>query len=156
MKIVNFLSLVLFIVVLSGCNDNEKSTINSYLSLMGESETWKVEQYKISITSEILKAGNGILKIKDKNQYTTDFFDLEVHAVMDNDDRVIQKKTITGRENLTEVTTGTIEGGTYLDKDGKAIVLENISEVYMIVDWQNMNKGKRIVERIDLFKRSLK
>ncbi|MCM3629342.1 hypothetical protein M3194_18520 [Paenibacillus glycanilyticus] len=156
MQVIKYLCLVLFIVVLSGCYNNDKSTINSYLSLMGESETWKVEQYKISITSEILKAGDGILKIKDKNQYTTDFFDLEVHAVMDYDDRVIQKKTITGSENLTEVTTGTIEGGTYLDKDGKALVSENISEVYMIIEWQNMNKGKRVIERIDLFKRSLK
>ncbi|MCM3630412.1 hypothetical protein M3194_24060 [Paenibacillus glycanilyticus] len=156
MQVIKYLCLVLLIVVLSGCNNIDKSTINSYLSLMGESETWKVEQYKISITSEILKAGNGILKIKDKKQYTTDFFDLEVHAVMNNDDRVIQKKTITGRENLTDVTTGTIEGGMYLDKDGKAFVSDNISEVYMIVEWQNMNKGKRVIERIDLFKRSLK
>lgn len=149
------LSLVLFIVLISACNRNDQSEVNSYLSLMGESETWKVEQYKMSLTPETLEAGNGILKTKDKIQYNN-YFNLEVHAVIDNDDKVIQEKKITGSGNLTEVTTGTVEGGTYLDKDGEAIVVDNISEVYMIIEWQDMNKGKRIKERIDLFKRSLK
>lgn len=155
MKAVKSLSLVLFIVLISACNRNDQSEVNSYLSLMGESETWKVEQYKMSLTPETLEAGNGILKTKDKIQYNN-YFNLEVHAVIDNDDKVIQEKKITGSGNLTEVTTGTVEGGTYLDKDGEAIVVDNISEVYMIIEWQDMNKGKRIKERIDLFKRSLK
>jgi hypothetical protein len=111
---------------------------------MGGSETWKVEQYKISITPELLKAGNGVLTIKDKAQYKTDYLNLEVHVV-------IQAKQVNESESdITELTIGIVEDA-YLYKDGETIVLDNISDIYITIEWQDMNKGKKIKERIDLF-----
>ena len=56
-------SVALLTFLLSGCNSNEKS-MNSYLSLMGESQSWNLTGYEVVITTENFKAGNERRKIE--------------------------------------------------------------------------------------------
>jgi hypothetical protein len=140
-------------VSISGCKNTEKTVINNYyLSLTGESETWEVKSYKVEITPEVFNAGNGTLIMKSPAKYNTDFLSIKVFAVIDNEDTVIQAKQVKGSGiELTQLNTGAIKGGTYLDENGKAITLENISHIYMIVEWQDVIKDKRMKEKIELF-----
>ncbi|WP_245755997.1 hypothetical protein [Halobacillus alkaliphilus] len=145
------LSIIVVISFLSGCDNNEKSTGNNFhLSLSGESENWEVNSYDILIKPDILKAGNGNLTIKNKAEFNTDFFSVRVHAVIDNEDRVIQGKSIQGSESdITQTSTGATEGGTFIDEEGKSISLENISDIYMVIEWQDIKGSNK--EEIDLF-----
>ncbi|CDQ20269.1 hypothetical protein [Halobacillus karajensis] len=145
------LSILLVIFLLSGCDSNEKEIVNNYyLSLTGESKSWEVDSYKILLKPDTLKAGNGNLTMKNKTGLNTDFFSLRVHAVIDNEDRVIQGKSVKGMESdITQTTTGATKGGPFIEEEGEPISLENISDIYMIIEWEDNKKAKK--EKIDLF-----
>ncbi|ASF38958.1 hypothetical protein CEH05_07470 [Halobacillus halophilus] len=145
------LSIIVVITFLSGCVNNEKSTGNNFhLSLSGESENWKVSSYNILIKPDALKAGNGNLTMKNKAEFNTDFLSIRVHAVIDNEDRIIQGKSIQGSEsNITQTSTGVTEGGTFIDEEGEPISLENISDIYMTIEWHDIKGANK--EEIDLF-----
>ncbi|MGP4074803.1 hypothetical protein [Halobacillus sp. K22] len=143
--------LVLVILLLSGCDSNDKTMKNNYyLSLSGESERWEVDSYEIEIKSDTFKAGNGSLTMKNETENSTDFFNLEVYAVIDNEDRLVQAKSVKGSElDITQMTTGATEGGTFLDDNGVPISLEKVSDIYMSIEWQD--KSKTMEEKIDLY-----
>lgn len=145
-----FLSLVVF---LAGCNGNEKSVMNHYyLSLMGESQTWTLTGYEVVITPENFKAGNGTLNMKNENEYIADSFHFETHAVINGEDTVVHSGSASGAGvDIAEETTGAIEGGTYLNKDGNPITLNEVSNIYMIVEWWDIGKSESVKERIDLY-----
>ncbi|WFT74157.1 hypothetical protein [Halobacillus naozhouensis] len=140
--------LVLLIALLTGCSSNEKMTINnSYLSLSGESESWKVKSYDIEMTPNMSRAGNGKVIMKDKTNYNTDLFSIRVHAVIDNNDKIIQGKSVTssgGKIDIAQETTGTTE-------ITEPIPVDNINNIYMVIKWQDTNKNKTSEERINLF-----
>ncbi|MBX0359551.1 hypothetical protein [Halobacillus sp. Nhm2S1] len=150
-KGMNFFSfgLVLAIFLLSGCDSNEKAiNYNYYLSLSGESESWEVDSYEIEIKPDIFKAGNGSLTMKNKTENSTDFFHLEVYAVIDNEDRLVQAKSVKGSESdITQMTTGATVGGAFLGDNGVPISLKNVSDIYMSIEWQD--KNKTMEEKID-------
>lgn len=150
MKFFSF-GLVLVILLLSGCDSNEKAMKNNYyLSLSGESESWEVDSYEIEIKPDTFKAGNGSLTIKNKTDNSTDFFNLEVYVVIDNEDRLVQAKSVKGSDtDITQMTTGATEGGAFLGDNGVPISLENVSDIYMSIEWQD--KSKTMEEKIDLY-----
>ncbi|CRK84584.1 hypothetical protein [Neobacillus massiliamazoniensis] len=152
-KFSQLFSLVLLILLLSGCNSNEKSVINHYyLSLMGESQTWKLTGYEVMITPENFKAGNGTLKMKNANEYITDSFQFETHAVINGKDIVVHSGSANGAGiDIAKKTTGAIEGGVYLNKNGDPITLNEVSDIYMIVEWWDIGKSANVKERIDLY-----
>ncbi|ASF40685.1 hypothetical protein CEH05_16605 [Halobacillus halophilus] len=143
--------LVLVTLLLSGCDSNDKPMKNNYyLSLSGESEHWEVDFYDIEIKPDTFKAGNGSLTMKNKTENSTDFFNLEVYAVIDNEDKLVQAKSVKGSElDITQMTTGATGGGTFLDDNGVPISLENVSDIYMNIEWQD--KSKTMEEKIDLY-----
>ncbi|MFD2922175.1 hypothetical protein ACFS6F_00290 [Halobacillus naozhouensis] len=120
---------------------------NSYLSLSGESESWKVKSYDIEMTPNMSRAGNGKVIMKDKTNYNTDLFSIRVHAVIDNNDKIIQGKSVTssgGKIDIAQETTGTTE-------ITEPIPVDNINNIYMVIKWQDTNKNKTSEERINLF-----
>lgn len=151
-------SLVLFILLLSGCNGNEKLIINHYyLSLMGESETWKLTDYEVVITPENFLAGNGTLYMKNENEYIVDAFHFETHAVINGEDIVVHSGSASGAGiDIAEETTGAIEGGPYLDKNKKPITLNEVSTIYMIVEWWDIGKSDSLKEKMDLYNKDRK
>ena len=149
------LSLVVCILLLSGCSSNEKSVISQYsLTLAGESHTWDLTGYEVVITSKKFKAGNGKLNMKNANEYIGDSFHFQTHAVINGEDIIIHSGSTTGTGiNLAKKTTGTIEGETLLNKKGDPIQLDDVNEIYMSVEWWGEGQRESMKERIDLHKK---
>ncbi|WP_391116999.1 hypothetical protein [Psychrobacillus sp. L3] len=141
---------LLLVVLLSGCNSIKKSVSNYYLSLMGESQTWNLTGYEVVITPESFKAGNGTLHVKNGNKSIVDFFYFETHVVINDKDLVVHTGGVssTGMD-IEEELTGAIESGAYLNEDGTPITLNEINNIYMIVDWRGKSESAK--ERIDLY-----
>ncbi|WP_078380031.1 hypothetical protein [Sutcliffiella halmapala] len=150
-----WLCLVLSFFVLSGCN-GQKSDNNYYLLLMGESENWNLSGYEIVITPEEFKAGYGTLNMKNENEYITDSFHFVTYVVINDEDTVVHSGSETGEMNIAEKTTGAIEGKTYLNENGDSIKLNEISEIYVVVEWWDIGKSESVKERIDLYNKDSK
>ncbi|RSL29919.1 hypothetical protein D7Z54_28700 [Salibacterium salarium] len=152
-KLVFWFCFLVASLLLSACNNQEVNN-NYYLSLMGESEEWKLHGYEVEITQENFKMGNGTLNMKTKNEYATDYFHFHTHMVINEEDRTVHSGSVTGPGiDISEETTGTNEG-TYLDKDGESITFNDITDIYMIVEWWDPNKHEKMEERIDLYSKS--
>ncbi|MFD2132421.1 hypothetical protein ACFSKI_14540 [Pseudogracilibacillus auburnensis] len=143
--------LFLIIILLSSCTNQQREGVY-FLSLMGESENWNVTGYEILITPDEFKAGHGILKMKSKQEYITNFFHFETHVVINNEDLVIHSGSTSGLDiDIAEEFIGTIEGGAYFNDNGKPISPNDISEIYMIVEWWDSSNHVDVKERIDLY-----
>lgn len=59
------LGLVPLLFILFACQ-KQQLEMNYYLSLLGESEIWKLTGYEIMLTSDEIKIGNGKLIMKEK------------------------------------------------------------------------------------------
>lgn len=139
--------------ILINCNSKEINN-NDSLLLMGESDNWNLDGYKFEITLEGFKAGNGTVSMKAKNEYITDFFQFKTHAVIFNKDETIHAGYVAGEGiNIAEKTIGIIEVGKILDEAGVPATLEDVSEIYMIIEWGDTSKNKDVEERIDLYKK---
>jgi len=152
-----FLTLLVFVFfILSACGNADMNKPNTEpktkeVTLMGESENWVANSYQISLTPDVLKVGNGTLDMKSGSEYKTEYLHLEVHAVINGEDTLVQTKTVTGSEtDISQVNTGTIEGDAPINKDGEKIKMEDISDIYMTIEWEDMTKGKKVKERMDL------
>jgi hypothetical protein len=152
--LVPWMYLMLSFIVLPGCNA-QKGGNHYYLLLMGESESWNLTGYEIVITPEDVKAGFGNLRMKNVNEYMTDFFHFEAHVVIDSDDSVVHTNSAAGEMNIAEYTTGAIEGP-YINKNGDFVTLEDINEIYVVVEWWDISKNESMKERIDLLNKSKK
>lgn len=151
-KLSQLFSVVFLIFLLSGCNSNEKSV----LKLMGESQTWNLTGYEVVITPERFKAGNGILNMRNANEYITNSFHFETHAVINGEDLVVHAGSATGEGiDIAKKTTGAIEGGTYYN-NGDPITLNEVSDIYMIIEWWDTGKSGSVKERIDLYNKDSK
>ncbi len=149
-KRIFYMLFLLLVVLLSGCNGNEKAVSKYYLSLVGESQNWNLTGYEVVITPESFKAGNGTLHMKNGNKSIVDSFYFETHVVINDNDVVLHTGAVTGAGiDIAEESTGAIEGGTYLNEDGTPITLNEINNIYMIVEW--WSKSESAKERIDLY-----
>lgn len=148
-KIVLGICFIFIIFLISGCNRVEN---NYYLSFTEESDAWKLKGYEVRITPDAFIAGNGLLSMKGKDEYFTDIFSFTVHAVINQEDQVIHTYAATGSEiNIARKRIGRIEGKAYINKEGTPINLDNISEIYMIIDWWDKEQEKKVEERINLY-----
>lgn len=148
-KLVMFIGIILLFIAISGCS-NYESTDNYqyYFSLMGEGEKWIVKSYQIEISPESVKAGNGEITMKGNSEYTTDSYNIRVFAVYDDKEKVIQGNSITGNADLdiAQLSTGTIESS-----DGKYLSPDKINNIYMEIEWKDLESEQWLKDRIDLF-----
>lgn len=164
MRIKSTTKLLLFFSIvggiLSGCNSDEKAVMDDYnLSLNGESENWRLTEYEVAFTSEDFKAGNGILNMKNQNEYSTKSFQFDTHAIINGEDFSVHSGSITGDGNVIDIAeevTGTIETGAYLDKEGNPITIDQVNDIYMDVVWWDLDKNEKVKEKIDLLTESNK
>ncbi|MGM8365493.1 hypothetical protein ACLIBG_08405 [Virgibacillus sp. W0181] len=138
--------LIPILFILSACSSPQSKT-NYYLSLTGESETWELNGYELMFTQDGKKIGNGKLNMKEE-EYFTDFFSFNTHVVKNGVDNRIHAGSVSGRTNISEQMTGTIEG-----EDGKPVSFEEVSNIYMIVKWWDTDKNEDVQERIDLYEK---
>ncbi|MCM3397941.1 hypothetical protein [Oceanobacillus profundus] len=138
-------SLVPLLFILFACQDQQLET-NYYLSLLGDSETWRLSGYEIILTPDEIKVGNGKLIMKEENKYITDSFSFDTYAVINGVDHKIHAGSVSGRADIKEQTTGTLEGGAPIDFD-------ELSSVYMIIEWWDPNESDNVQERINLYQK---
>ena len=149
LKKFKYLSLfsLLFVFILSGCN---KRIDNYYMSLMGESESWRLTNYEIVLNEKDFKAGNGTLTYKNEQQTMTDWFEFSTHAVINNKDTVVHQNAVSGPSTeLKEKSTGSIAGPTFIDENNKPITIDQVDSIYVVIKWKDEN-NKEVEERIDL------
>lgn len=140
--------------LLSGCtNDQKASTEGDTYSLNAESETWRLDEYEITFTSEDFKAGNGTLNMKNQNEYLTKSFQFATHAIIDGQDFIVHSESFTADEPVTDIAIkelGTIETGAYLDQEGTPITIDQLDDMYMNVEWWDAGENKKRNETIEL------
>ncbi|MBB4826638.1 hypothetical protein HNO89_003919 [Sporosarcina luteola] len=155
------LLITIFIVLLSGCNGMGKAVDHYFLSLQGESQTWELSGYEMVITPKDFKAGNGVLKTKNKGEFLSNFFQFETHIIIDGEDLTVHSGSVSfsglNEEEGLDISnemTGAIEGESYLNKNGNPISFKEISDIYVIVEWSDMKKGEYTKEKIELYSRT--
>ncbi|MET4559838.1 hypothetical protein ABIA69_000981 [Lysinibacillus parviboronicapiens] len=146
--------LFIFTTVLFGChNQNDNVQVpkgNLFNVFMGESKTWELSGYEIELTPNSSKFGNGILTMKNTTEYSSDFFSFEVHATINNKVEVMQKHQSSGEQvNIATKKMGSIEGNELPSKNGDYISINELSDIYMIIKW-NDQQGNKKEERINL------
>ncbi|GAA0429964.1 MAG: hypothetical protein ACQEWU_13605 [Bacillota bacterium] len=147
------LAVILLLLFLIGC-DVSKSNSNFYLSLMGESENWRLKNYEIELTDQTFRAGNGTLDMKGQEKYVTDTFYIEVHAVINEKDNIIQASVKNGKVDISEERTGSTKGDSLVNHEGKPISLEEINNIYVVLEWWDDRKKKKVKEVIELYRSS--
>lgn len=148
-KLVMLIGIVLLFTAIAGCSNNESTdNYRYYFSLMGEGDKWVVNPYQIEISPESFKAGNGKIVMKGKSEYSTDTYNIRVFAVYDDEEKVIQGNSVSGNavKDITQISTGTIESS-----DGKYLSPDKINNIYMKIEWKDLDSGKWLEEKIDLF-----
>ncbi len=137
--------LILSLLILSSCQSED--TNEHSFTLMGESENWNLNSYEINFTKDQFQIGNGTLTMKKYSEYQSNSFSFRTHVVTaEGDDRIHGGSVGGDKIDISEQTTGTIEGD-------KILSLEEIHEIYMIVGWWDKDKNEMREERLDLYTR---
>ncbi|KHE71473.1 hypothetical protein [Halobacillus sp. BBL2006] len=145
--------IVLFfiiITILTGCGEKGNIENHFHLSLNGESEHWEVENYEVKCTPHSFKAGDGKVTFKSNETMSSDYYKIDVHAVIGEEDKVVQAKSVSGETNLEIIETGHTNGDTYVNRDGEPITFNEVSRIYMVIEWRDHEKRKMMKETIDL------
>ncbi|MBO8170447.1 MAG: hypothetical protein H0Z33_00970 [Bacillaceae bacterium] len=134
-----------------------KTDDHDTINLTGESDNWRLEHYRLRITPDTFMAGEGKLYYKsDPDGLNTDFYQIRVYAVIDDQIRALQGKSVSGdifHMNLKQITTGSTEG-LVLTHEGRPIKLADIEEIYAVIKWREEN-GEMLEEKISLFNQML-
>jgi hypothetical protein len=138
-------SLLMLLFILTTCGNHQAET-SYYLSLQGQSDTWELSDYEVIYTSEKNETGNGKLRMKEKDNYVTDSFHFETHAVTSGKDHIIHSGSVSGKTNIAEQTTGALKG-----EDNHSNPLQQVENIYMIVAWWDLEEDQQMEERIDLY-----
>lgn len=140
--------LMIQLILLSGCHSPEVN--HHYLSFMGESDSWKLSGYEVDISPDGLKVGNGILSMKDHDEYKTDFFSFNTYVVIDGEETRIHAGSVSGPGiDIAKEMTGAIEDEK--DHNQNPLSLDDVSQIYMTVEWWDVDKKEDVKERIDLY-----
>ncbi|MBP1947201.1 hypothetical protein [Virgibacillus litoralis] len=127
----------------------------------GESKTWKVVDVKIS-ANERLNIGKGKLYMKGETEFFADYFKLSFHVVLKNEEergsRLHEYELMSDNLptlwdddvlDIAEMDTGG-SSPIYLTKFGKPVAMNNIKQVYIIVQWKGKNDNELKEEKIIL------
>ena len=139
--------LMVPLFMLTACNHQSAET-SYYLSLKGASESWQLLDYEIVLNPAERKIGDGRLFMTEENEYLTDSFHFSTHAVVKGVDQTIHAGSVSGQTDISEQMTGSIAGD-----NGNPIPLEEISNIYMLVEWWDTAKNEHVQERIELYRK---
>jgi hypothetical protein len=153
-KISLLFCLLIILIPLNACTKEEAET-NFHLLLKGNSAKWDVNEYEVKISPNYFEAGHGVLSMKGEQEYYTDFFHFDTHAVINEKDITVHSGSVSGKEvNIAEKTTGKVEGGEYLNAKGEPISLEDVNRIYIVVKWWDKQKKKDAEETITLYSKT--
>ncbi|MEN0664242.1 YcxB family protein [Caldifermentibacillus hisashii] len=135
-----------------------KQTSRTYV---GESENWKLESYKIEASPLKFRTYKGILSMKNTDNFPANYFKVETHLVIrGNQDIHLSERAFSRSDknlleeemDLTKQSTGEVkfDGPLILYNETKPVLLEDITEVYLNIEWQGMNEENINSEKIIL------
>lgn len=86
--------------------------------------------------------------MKGESDYFTDSYNIRVYAVDDGKEKVIQGNSVSGNavQDITQISIGTTESS-----DGKYLSPDKINNIYMTIEWKDLDSGQWLEEKIDLF-----
>jgi hypothetical protein len=140
------LSLWLILLFILPACQNQTPEEMYYLLLKGESETWKLEDYEIEFTSNERRAGDGILKMKGKEEYETESFQFQTYAEVDGEVRMIHVNSYDNVCDISEHHTGSIR-----NEELSPISFNDINRIYMTVEWWDQTDRQKKKEEINLY-----
>lgn len=153
------IALSVFAFMLIGCSGEEnveqvelekhKEEHSSTNVFNGESNTWELNNYEISFSTDLTEVGNGIISMKNDNNYLSDYLSYKVYATIDGKEEVLQKHVSTG-EAVNEISTinlGSVSGMPLTKSNGDMISFDDLSNIYMVINWNDSN-GDYLEEKI--------
>lgn len=153
------ITLSVFAIMLVGCSREEnveqvelekhKEEQSITYIFNGESITWELNNYEITFSTDLMEVGNGIISMKNDNNYLSDYLSYKVYATIDNKEEVLQKHISTG-EVVNEISTinlGSVSGSPLINSKGEMISFDDLSNIYMVINWNDSN-GDYLEEKI--------
>lgn len=125
--------LLIFIVIQKNMPNH-----HDYLKLAGESAHWKVTDYEIELTPRKLSAGDGQLDFKPQDEDDMiEYYNFRMQAIINGEERSLQVQSVSGQTDFQNgVNTGHISGATPTTKSKKPITLQDIDEIYAVIEWE--------------------
>jgi hypothetical protein len=135
-----------------------KQTSRTYV---GESENWKLESYKIEASPLKFRTYKGTLSMKNTDNFPVNYFKVETHLVIRGNQDVYlferafsrsDKNLLEEEMDLTKQSTGEVifDGPLILYNETEPVLLEDITEVYLNIEWQGINEENINSEKIIL------
>lgn len=146
-------SFSIFFIFLMGCQLKSIEQ-HYYMHLMGESENWYVKNYEIELNPEYKRAGNGTVVWKGQVPLETDSFLMRSYVLINGEAHALQGTAISGDSVIKEQTTGELTGGTILNQHGDPLTLDDIEEIYMVIEWWDDNHKEHLSEQIYLYRKT--
>lgn len=146
------LILTISILFVSGCKmNNESNAEGLLLTLTGESETWDLSGYEVSLSKDSFKIGHGTLFMRKQQEYLTNLFSYKTYIVMNTKKFLVHSGSRTGEAlDIQRRDIGLIESEPYYSTNTDLEEFEDITEIYMEVEWMDHNNVK-VKETINLY-----
>lgn len=155
-KISLLLILTISILLVSGCNKNNESAAKDFLvTLTGESETWNLSGYEVSLSKDSFVIGHGTLLMKKQQEYLTNQFSYKTYLVINQEKFLVHSGSTTGEAfDIQRRDIGSIESEPYFSTNTDLFKFEDIKDIYMEVEWMDRNNVK-VMEAINLYPESV-
>lgn len=116
----------------------------------GESNTWELNHYEITFSTDLMEVGNGMISMKNENSYLSDYLSYTVYATIDNKEEVLQKHVSTGEvvNEISTINVGSVSSSPFVNSNGEMIRFDDLSNVYMVINWNDFN-GVYLEEKIN-------
>lgn len=128
----------------------------------GESTHWKVVDYKIQANPVWFRTYAGKMYMKGQDIFEAEYFKVEVSVIFDHNKEIRLHKEEFSAEypdrtnpeelEISEQSTGEFpaEQESYRNKDGNPVSIEDINQVFMLVQWKGKNESELEEEKIIL------
>ncbi|MBS3678805.1 hypothetical protein KGF86_01110 [Ornithinibacillus massiliensis] len=128
----------------------------------GESTHWKVVDYKIQANPVLFRTYAGRMYMKEQDVFEADYFNVEVYVIFDDNEEIrlhkevfladYQDRAKSVELDISEQSTGEFAANqeSYRNKSGNPVSIEDINEVFILVQWKGKNENELEEEKIIL------
>lgn len=140
-KISMILIFTILILLVSGCKKNNESAAKDFLlTLTGESETWNLSGYEVSLSKDSFVIGHGTLLMKRQQGYLTNQFSYKTYLVVNHEKFLVHSGSTIGEAfDIQRRDIGSIESEPYFSTNADLFEFEDLTEIYMEVEWMDHN-----------------
>lgn len=147
------ITLTVFAIMLVGCSGEEnmeqvesekhkeEQSITNIFN--GESNTWELNNYEITFSTDLMEVGNGMISMK--NNHLSNYLSYKVYATIDNKEEVLQTHISTGKvvNKTSTINLGSVSSSPLINSRGERISFDDLSNIYMVINWNDSNEDYR-------------